>query len=279
MTRVRTPCVWVGGKIRLASWISQYLPTDCKIYVEPFGGSAAILLQRQPCKIEVYNDLDGALVTFMLCVKNHYDELCREIRELPYSRELFISDIDWFRCGCPGRLTDIQFSARWWYVNLLSFGARMQSFGTSVSNSRIQQYLGRIDDVYSAHKRLLSVLIEHDDFRTIIRRYDTSESLFYCDPPYLGAEGVYDSVDLFTEQDHIELAEALNTAKGKVVVSYYPYSLIDELYPTGKWHRISRQWSKALAGTTRGQRELTTRRPKSNELLMMNFDPLEDKMH
>lgn len=122
MTTVRTPCVWVGGKIRLANWILPLIDVPCRTYVEPFGESAALLLNRDPVEVEVYNDIDSALVTFMLCVKFHYLELCREINESPVSRSLYRQNQEWLKLGCPGVMTDIQFAARWWYLNLNSFG-------------------------------------------------------------------------------------------------------------------------------------------------------------
>ena len=79
MTRrvLRSPLVWVGGKARLLDWLLPQLDVPCALYAEPFGGSASVLLNRAKSAIEVYNDLDGALVTFLLCVKHHPAELER----------------------------------------------------------------------------------------------------------------------------------------------------------------------------------------------------------
>jgi DNA adenine methylase len=270
---VRTPCVWIGGKIRLVNWILPCLDVDCATYVEPFGGSAAVLLNRAPSPVEVYNDLDGALVTFMLCFKNHYDELCRQIRDLPYSRELFRSDLAWLKSGCPGRLTDIQFAARWWYLNLLSYGGAMDGFGTAVGSNRARGFMDRQDSLRVTHSRLRQVLIEHEDFRTIIPRYDSDRTLFYCDPPYIGTEQVYRNGAEFGEQDHRDLAALLNSVQGRVAVSYYPHPLLDKLYPKRKWCGVTKDWSKSLHGTPGRERNTAAQRPRSTELLLMNYKP------
>ncbi|MCB1219092.1 MAG: DNA adenine methylase [Planctomycetales bacterium] len=149
--KVRTPCVWVGGKTRLANWILPLIDVECKTYVEPFGGSAALLLNRDPVDVEVYNDIDSALVTFMLCIKHHYHELVREISELPISRDLYRKDLRWLKDGYPGVMTDIQFAARCWYLNLNSFGGITGGgFGTGKHQNRTFRNRSKILDAAMA---------------------------------------------------------------------------------------------------------------------------------
>src|SRR5665213_4066190 len=58
--RVRPPITWLGGKSRLALKIIEQFPAH-RCYVEPFGGSASVLLAKERAAVEVYNDLDGEL--------------------------------------------------------------------------------------------------------------------------------------------------------------------------------------------------------------------------
>ena len=58
----RRPVVrYYGGKAALAPWIIAHMPPH-DVYVEPFGGGAAVLLQKSRSATEVYNDLDGVWV-------------------------------------------------------------------------------------------------------------------------------------------------------------------------------------------------------------------------
>jgi hypothetical protein len=58
MTRKKIAFGWYGGKYSHLEWLLGQLP-DAHHYCEPFGGSAAVLLNREPAPVETYNDVDG----------------------------------------------------------------------------------------------------------------------------------------------------------------------------------------------------------------------------
>lgn len=61
--RLRSPIRWLGGKGLIVAKLLPLIPPH-RIYVEPFGGGANLLLAKEPSLVEVYNDLDSGLVNF-----------------------------------------------------------------------------------------------------------------------------------------------------------------------------------------------------------------------
>lgn len=58
---------WYGGKFSHLDWLLPLLP-KCHHYCEPFAGSGAVILNREPSPIETFNDLDGEVCNFF-CVQ------------------------------------------------------------------------------------------------------------------------------------------------------------------------------------------------------------------
>lgn len=89
--RVTSPAIrYHGGKFRLAPWVMEFFP-DHRIYVEPFGGAAGVLIQKPRAYSEVYNDLDGDMVNFFRVVQNAglRNRLIESLVMTPYAREEF----------------------------------------------------------------------------------------------------------------------------------------------------------------------------------------------
>lgn len=237
---------WYGGKYSHLNWLLPLLP-QATHYCEPFGGSAAVLLNRGPSPVETYNDLDGDLVNFFRVLREQKDALIEAIGLTPFSREEFelaiettpetpISDVErarrFFVRARQVRtgLAQTASAGRWAHC-LLTSRAGMAG--------AVSRWLGSVEGLSEIAQRLLRVQIEHAPALEIIRRYDSTETLFYCDPPYVhetrGDSKAY--AYEMTDSEHRALAEALHQVEGKVALSGYDSPLMDELY--GDWHKIT----------------------------------------
>ena len=60
---------YMGGKSLHASWISPYIPSNIKTYVEVFGGAMWIYWEsnKVPVETNVYNDFNRHLVNVYAC--------------------------------------------------------------------------------------------------------------------------------------------------------------------------------------------------------------------
>lgn len=257
----RSPLIWFGGKSKIAHHIISKMPNHT-CYVEPFGGAAHVIAQKPPVYSEVYNDIDGEVVNFLMVAINEPDRLQQACDALPYSRSLYDK---WKREQPPD--DDFTRAVRFFYINRsgIAKGNSDSVFSTdtgwrhSKEHNTARTYRSACEIIPEFAKRMKSVMIDNRDFRDIIRVYDAPYTLFYVDPPYLGREKYY--AGNFTEQDHRDLAEMLNKIQGKAIISYYDDPLLLELYPN--WNRESFQAARQVVN---GNNNTAT------ELLLMNFD-------
>lgn len=243
--RKRLAFGWYGGKFSHLDWLLPLLP-ECHHYCEPFAGSAAVLLNRQPSPVETYNDLDGEVANFFRVLRDSFDELHRALSLTPFSREEYFNAI----YGVIGDDDQVERARRFFIrARQTRFAlAQTASLGRWANNSQtsrnnmaggVSRWLGGVEGLTDVAARLLQVQIENRPAVDIINTYDHRDTLFYCDPPYLhdtrGDVGVY--AHEMTDDDHRELADACNRCVGKVAVSGYDHPLMDELYPSGRWHK------------------------------------------
>lgn len=235
---------WYGGKFNHLNWLLPQLP-EAHHYCEPFSGSAAVLLNREPSPVETYNGIDGDVVNFFKVLRDFAEEIARAIALTPFSREEFFIAINGSNLGIP-RLE----RARRFYVRArqartgLAQTATLGRWANCKNTSRagmsgvVSRWLGGVDGLAEIGERLARVQIENRPAMDVVRLYDDRRTLFYCDPPYLN-ETRGDSKAYGFEMnsdEHIQLATLLNSCKGKVAVSGYRCELIDRLYKG--WRRF-----------------------------------------
>ena len=233
---------WVGGKKQLRGEILRHFPeTGIGRYIEVFGGAGWVFFGKPKAskQLEVFNDADGELINIYRCLKHHATALADELDLLPQSRELFFD----YAAQEPLRgFTDIQRAARSLYLIKMSFGSNRDTFATA------KRGLENMCSSFSAlQSRLKGVIIEHLDFERLIRIYDRPDALFYCDPPYFGAESYYRAS--FTQEDHQRLADCLHRIKGKFLLSYNDHPAIRKLYADDLITPLVRRNTLPVCGT------------------------------
>ncbi len=235
---------WYGGKFSHLEWLLPLLP-ESHHYCEPFAGSAAVLLNREPSPVETYNDIDGELVNFFSVLRDDSDRLIRAIALTPFSREEFYRAIHGSRRG----MSKLE-RARRFYVRArqtrtgLAQTATLGRWANCRNTSRagmsgvISRWFGGVASLDDIGERLLRVQIENRPATQVVQLYDDPKTLFYCDPPYLHATRGDSKAYQFEmeEVEHRELAEVLRDCRGKVAVSGYQCELMDELYKG--WRRF-----------------------------------------
>lgn len=239
---------WIGGKRRLVAEILPWFE-DHTCYVEPFAGAAALLFNKVPSKVEVLNDVNDDLVNLYRVVQHHLDEFVRQFRWALTSRKLF----EWAQAAHVDGLTDIQRAARFFYLQKLCFGAKVEgrTFGLGTTASQALNLLRIEEELSAAHLRLSQVVIEHLDWAKCIERYDREHTLFYCDPPYWSTEGY--GVDFGLEQ-YDRMAELLRAIKGKAIVSVNDIPEMRKAFNGLTMRRLAIRYQVGAAGRGRAER-------------------------
>ncbi|NEP85926.1 MAG: DNA adenine methylase [Okeania sp. SIO2C2] len=271
---------WYGGKFNHLDWLLPLLPKT-QHYCEPFGGSAAVLLNRKPSAVETYNDLDGEVVNFFRMLRDSQEELIQAIALTPFSREEFkialtpptekISDLErarrFFVRARQVRtgLAQTASVGRWAHCKLTT---RAGMAGA------VSRWLGSVEGLSEIVQRLLRVQIENSPAIEVIKRFDSEETLFYCDPPYPHDSRTDKKAYGYemTDDEHRKLAEVLHSVQSKVAISGYHCQLFDTLYQD--WYCIDAPAKKAHSTNTR------TDGKKQNrvEVLWLNYQISEQEI-
>jgi DNA adenine methylase len=189
--------------------------------------------------VETYNDLDGEVVNFFKVLRDKPDELTKAIGLTPFSKcefQIAISE--------PTEvLTDVE-RARRFYVRARQVRtglAQTASVGrwahcTLISRAgmagSVSRWLGAVEHLPEIAQRLLRVQFEFAPAIEVIERYDTRDTLFYCDPPYPHQSRGDSKTYGFEMSDdaHRELVRVLNKCQGRAAVSSYHSPLNDEIF-------------------------------------------------
>ncbi|MHB9075608.1 MAG: DNA adenine methylase [Desulfobaccales bacterium] len=240
MTPKRPIIRYLGGKWRMANWIINHFPPH-RIYVEPFGGAASVLLRKERAYAEVYNDTCNELCNLFQVMRDSGLELKEKLRLTPFARDEFV------QAYLPSD-NPLEQARRTIIRSYMGFGTnsfnKRSGFRSDCKRSgttAAHDWRNYPDKLELLIDRLQGVVIENRDAFRLIAQHDSPETLFYIDPPYLASTRNYGSFYRyeFNEQNHRGLAAALNDCQGMVIVSGYQSSLYKELYHG--WHQVERK--------------------------------------
>ncbi len=253
---MKTPVTRVGNKSSLLNILYAVFPLKYGRFVDVFGGSGSVLLgSPYPCPFEVYNDFDRNLVNLFRCMKERTMATVRELgfcnlnareefniikaffedevfKDEYLSEELLLTEI---MLPMPQsqelkelrtRITkdyDVRRAAMFLKLLRYSYSSGCKSFACQPCDIRKVLVL-----VKELEQRMANVVVENQDFETVIKHYDRPDAFFYADPPYFSSEGMYEVG--FDWDDHVRLRDTLSNIKGKFLLSYNDCSEIRELY-------------------------------------------------
>ena len=244
-----------SGKWKAAGWIIDHFPRH-EVYVEVFGGAASVLMQKEPSRTEIYNDIDSRIVNIFRVLRDpiQAEELKRLLELTPFATKEYED--------CYGQPENAIDDARMMIArSFFGIGSdsifRRNGFRRGFKNHKLDS-----NNAFSSYteclpyfvNRLRDVIIENFDWRKLIKVYDSKDTLFYVDPPYLEEVCSSNSVTYeyrISREEHLELSEVLRSSQGNVVLSGYQCELYDDLYKG--WFSAAHT---AIAGSGRRRTEM-----------------------
>jgi DNA adenine methylase len=237
---IKKPFGWYGGKQALAPLLVSLLPAH-RVYCEVFGGSGALLFAKPPSALEIFNDLDSGVVNFFRVLRKpgQFQELQQQLSLTPYARE------EYYSCSASWQDTsDPVEKARAWYVAVMqSMNARTRNTDWSTTkhpgSNHARKWQHSIVHLSACIERLRDVQIEHRDFEQVILAYDSSETYFYLDPPYVPQSRRKKKMYCheMSEDDHKRLLHCILHVEGMVLLSGYSHTLYEEALSS--WESIT----------------------------------------
>ena len=233
------------GKWKLAPWIIGHFPPH-RVYVEPFGGGASVLLRKPRSYGEVYNDLDQDVVNLFRVLQEPAAAaaLTGRLRLTPFAREEF-------ELGYLDTEDPIERARRLVILCFMGFGSNGHNKATRTgfrANSNrsgttpAHDWANYPDRLPAIIDRLRGIVIENRDALEVMAQHDSPETLHYVDPPYVWetrSSAMHRNRCYTHELDaegHSRLLAFLGWLEGAVVLSGYPHDTYDAAL--SGWRRI-----------------------------------------
>lgn len=235
----------MGGKYLLKTTIMKYLPDNYQdmIYVEPFVGGGSVFFKKEPSKIEVINDLDKNVMSVYKGFKKYDNEKIKEDVNGHYSKEEFKTLKDYKPKG------DYEKFIKQFILFRTSFYGLCKTYDTR----------GKINMRENYNDRLKHVKMYSTDYKNLIEKYDSKNTLFYLDPPY---EGSTDELYEHHAFDYEELERILSHIKGLFLLSINDSPNIRKLFKNFDISVVKTKYGDPIKG---GQSRV------KNELIIKNY--------
>ena len=241
MTKHKVSVPYFGGKFRLLKHILPQLP-ESKIFVDVFGGGGSVVYNKRPVSpITVYNDLSSEVYVFFKVLRERYDELHHLLEYTPFSCQLFKEAYTKLREEKSEGLSELERAWYWFILIRQSFASKGDSFARGIADRNFSKsFQSSISNLKDLSDFFKGISIDNIDYWDLMQKYDSENTLFYCDPPYLAqcgskasSEGYFNS---FSFEDHKLFLDRIKTLKGKVCVSHYKVDLYDS--ELSDWRKV-----------------------------------------
>ena len=281
---------YFGGKNKFKKFISPVVPSEYKIYLEPFSGSFGVyFFLDMPKNTQVrFNDINKDQTNLVACskdYKNFYKFLkneienpngslyCKETDESlkkQYYKELYYSYKKSDFRNETYNIPDMKRASQYAFLLTSAFSSCSYT-AAGFSGFKLMTFLRKLKNVELQKKLSKITSFETLDFEEVIKKYDSEDTFIYLDPPYYEEKnkrsGWYGTKDEFGQDEHMKLLELLKKIKSKWALSYYYYSSLEKMLPKDEYIWLEKKFFRSSASFS------DTKNIKGKELLILNYTP------
>ena len=276
---------YIGGKSRIGKWIKDYIPTDIKTYVEPFGGMFWVYFNMDMSLYPnlnniVYNDVNELNYNLFKCVSENPSRLHTCMTQYPNHekgnpntnpecRVLFSKFQEEIYQTDKWESPDYEIASKYVYVMAQIFSGANPQKATFMDmkgkyTPRMIGYTKKMVTPKWVDKFDKINEVENLDYSDLINKYDSPDTLFYLDPPYFSKEHYY-SNHSFNKDSHEQLCNQVKNIKGKFIMSYYDFEDLEKWLPKDKYRWEYKDFAK-ISSISKGKES-----SKGTEVLIMNY--------
>lgn len=229
---------YLGDKSKIFDFLNQNLPKNPARWVEPFGGGFNVYfslnLKDYPDTEFIYNDINPLNSNLFNSLKKK--SFIDNVLATNVNKSIFEDSYD----NLNSKNKDLK--ALSWLIILCCSDIKNIMGKEFKGNSNFEIFKYKLPRYIEYFNR---IKVYNQDYKKILKKYDSEENFFYLDPPYFGYEEYYINHN-FKKESHKELSEILKTSKSKWVLSYYNFEGISEWYSEyrilSKFHNLSKEY-------------------------------------
>lgn len=239
----------LGGKVLLKKEIvNKFFPESDKYntYVEPFvGGGSVYFFKDKDDHKEVVNDIDPSLYTIYKGFQKYPAKKIADEVNGNYTKKDFEKLLEF------NPTNDFDKFIKAFLLSRLSYFARGKTFGKPRISSSFNGYQERLQDV----------VILNQDYKEVIKKYDSKDTFFYLDPPYKESQSGYNYPAINIK----ELNDVIGKIKGKFLLSFPDDKDVKDLFK-GKYniYEIETKYT--------GRRQQGGQTIPAKEILVSNYE-------
>jgi len=231
--KIRSVIKCPGNKNIIKNWILKHFPEDYTnmTYCEPFVGGGSVYLNKLPSKEEVISDINYEVLCIYKALRDEPTEIIGRLKRVKHSEKTFK------RAKSKSINDYIDLAVNELVLRKMSSHEHKQVFTQEYDWNKFIKELG------FAANRVKHTHILCENALKIIQVWDGPNTFMYIDPPR-----IEETTDLannaMSVDEHIQLAETINSAKSFIVISGYPSTLFNRLYKDWNCVRYSNKRQK-----------------------------------